>query len=239
MLLPLVRWPQLPVGVQLDLPQEPLLQRMMECDPRQNCPLGMQLLTECSVQFAASDAAAACPRLKPRKGAVLPLAFCALSQEHYAVSEDGALLTNTGQALWRPALCRERVMNSGQSCAEFTVVEEGGDLSETIIGVGRPTLDLSARNAFDTTDFWGMGSETGTLYHNGVGGHPWEGMQYYEEGDVLRLLLDSDADTLTVKKNGTLLGVAATGGLTGDLCWAVASGDGESVRIKAVDPAEF
>ena len=84
-----------------------------------------------------------------------------------------------------------------------------------------------------------MGSETGTLYHNGVGGHPWEGMQYYEEGDVLRLLLDSDAGTLTVKKNGTLLGVAATGGLTGDLCWAVASGDGESVRIKAVDPAEF
>ena len=58
---------------------------------------------------------------------------------------------------------------------------------------------------------------------------------------MLRLLLDSDAGTLTVKKNGTLLGVAVTSGLTGDLCWAV-SCDGEnsdSVRIKAVDPAEF
>ena len=65
-------------------------------------------------------------------------------------------------------------------------------------------------------------------------------MQHYEEGDVLRLPLDSDARTLTIKKNGTLLGVAATGGLTGNLCWAVAcSGDDGSVRIKAVDPAEF
>ena len=55
------------------------------------------------------------------------------------------------------------------------------------------------------------------------------------------MLLDSDAGTLTVKKNGTLLGVAVTNGLTGDLCWVVAMGfaSGSSVRIKALDPAEF
>jgi hypothetical protein len=65
-------------------------------------------------------------------------------------------------------------------------------------------------------------------------------MQPYGTGDVLRLLLDSDAGTLTVKKNGTLLGVAVPSGLTGDLCWAVCCGDtGDSVRIKALDPAEF
>ena len=57
---------------------------------------------------------------------------------------------------------------------------------------------------------------------------------------MLRLLLDSDAGTLTVKKNGTLLGVAVTSGLTGDLCWAVACySSSNSVRIKVVDPAEF
>jgi hypothetical protein len=57
---------------------------------------------------------------------------------------------------------------------------------------------------------------------------------------VLRLLLDSDAGTLTVKKNGTLLGVAVTSGLTGDLCWAVSCREsGNSERIMAVDPAEF
>ena len=58
---------------------------------------------------------------------------------------------------------------------------------------------------------------------------------------MLRLLLDSDAGTLTVKKNGALLGVAVTSGLTGDLCWAVSMSlrRGDSVRIKALDPAEF
>ena len=82
-----------------------------------------------------------------------------------------------------------------------------------------------------------MGS--GYLYHNDNPQH-WQGMQGYDTGDVLRLLLDSDAGTLTVKKNGALLGVAVASGLTGDLCWAVSCfAQGDSVRIKAVDPAEF
>ena len=59
-------------------------------------------------------------------------------------------------------------------------------------------------------------------------------------GDVLRVLLDSDAGTLTVKENGTLLGVMVTQGLTVDICWMVSChAAGSSVRIKAVDPAEF
>ena len=70
------------------------------------------------------------------------------------------------------------------------------------------------------------------------------------------MTLDSDAGTLTVKKNGTLLGAMVASGLTGDICWAVSmwidgvedldsdeeeeEEDGHgSVRIKALDPAEF
>ena len=65
-------------------------------------------------------------------------------------------------------------------------------------------------------------------------------MQDYDAGEVLRLLLDSDAGTLTVKRNGALLGVAVTSGLTSDLCWVVSCWSaGSSVRIKALDPAEF
>ena len=198
----------------------------------------MQLLTEClSAEFAQTDAAVACLWLKRRKGTVLPLAFTAIDQAHYATSEDGALLTvacsNPG---YRPALCRERVMNSGWSCAEVTMVRA----EDTMIGVGRPTLDVNVSDACDTTDFWGMGSALGSLYHNGES-QEWQGMEGYGEGDVLRMLLDSDAGTLTAKKNGTLLGVAVTNGLTGDLCWVVAMGfaSGSSVRIKALDPAEF
>jgi hypothetical protein len=237
LLLPLVRWPLLPVEVRLQLSREALLRRMMLLGET-NCALGMQLLLELTAEFAASDAAAACPRLKRRKGTVLPvspLAFTALSQHHYATSEDGALLTSTNNPLYRAALCGERVMNSGQSCAEITVVQK----DDMMIGVGRPTLDPNAEGACDTAGFWGIWSGSGELVHNGDG-KVWQGQQTFGTGDVLRLLLDSDAGTLTVKKNGTLLGVAVTSGLTGDLCWAVLLGDSDaSVRTKAVDPAEF
>ena len=78
----------------------------------------------------------------------------------------------------------------------------------------------------------------------------------------MRLLLDSDAGTLTVKKNGVLLGVAGehvrlhaslgrvphtgarvcpvTTGLTGGLCWMVSAYQEDiAVRIEAVDPEDF
>ena len=105
-----------------------------------------------------------------------------------------------------------------------------------MIGVARPTLDPNTVTAYNTEFFWGIHSG-----NNDGDGQDWEGMEEYGEGDVLRMLLDSDAGTLTVKKNGTLLGVAVTNGLTGDLCWAVATGfaSGSSVRIKALDPAEY
>jgi hypothetical protein len=234
----LVRWPLLPVEAQLKLSKEPLFHRMVLQGPGDRA-LGMELLLECSAGFAGSDAAAACPRLKQRKGTVPPvppLAFTALSQEHYATSEDGALLTSTADPYDRPALCGERVMNSGQSCAEVTVVRKVGGM---LIGVGRPTLDPDAVNAFVAASFWGVVSSSGKLWHNSDD-QEWQGMQGYDDGDVLRLLLDSDAGTLTVKKNGALLGVAVTSGLTGDLCWAVSSDEaGDSVRIKALDPADF
>ena len=236
-LLPLIRWPLLPLAVRLALSKERLLVCLLRLDDEART-LGMQLLTEClSAEFAQTDAAVACPRLKRRKGAVLPLAWTGLSQDYYSTSEDGALLTSTGYPDDRAALCRERVMNSGQSCAEVTVVQRGH--GHMLIGVGRPTLDVNAADADESADFWAVGSYDGKLYHNG-NAHDWQGQQPYATGDVLRLLLDSDAGTLTVKKNGALLGVAVTSGLTGDLCWAVCyRGSGDSVRIKSVGPADF
>ena len=238
-LLPLIRWPLLPLAVRLALSKEPLLVRLLRLDDEART-LGMQLLTEClSAEFAQTDAAAACPRLNRRKGTVLPLAFTAIDQQFYTTSEDGALLTATDYPQDRPALCRERVMNSGRSCAEVTVVQKEDGM---MIGVARPTLDPNTVTAYNTEFFWGIHSGNGgMLFHNDGDGQDWEGMEEYGEGDVLRMLLDSDAGTLTVKKNGTLLGVAVTNGLTGDLCWAVAMGfaSGSSVRIKALDPAEY
>jgi hypothetical protein len=63
---------------------------------------------------------------------------------------------------------------------------------------------------------------------------PWLSGSYhprFKQGDVVGLLLDCDAGTLTVKKNGRRLGVAATG-LTGEFCWALAMmGVGTKVRV--------
>ena len=111
-------------------------------------------------------------------------------------------------------------------------------------------LDPETENAYKSVDFWGLWDKNGQLFHNGSN-EDWHGMQPYSTGDVLRLLLDSEAGTLTVKKNGALLGVAVTSGLTGDLCWAVAdagsvahasagnNSERGTFRIKALDPAEF
>ena len=55
---------------------------------------------------------------------------------------------------------------------------------------------------------------------------------------MIGLLLDCDAGTLNVKKNGKRLGVAATG-LTGELCWAVLMLRSGKVRIAASDPETF
>ena len=109
-----------------------------------------------------------------------------------------------------------------------------------MIGVARPTLDVNTESAWTTADICGMGSGNGTLFQND-NTRVWQGKQSYDTGDVLRLLLASDAGTLTVKKNGPLLGVAVTEVLMGDLCWAMShcGGAGGSVRIRAVDPAEF
>ena len=58
---------------------------------------------------------------------------------------------------------------------------------------------------------------------------------------MVGLLLDCDADTLTLKKNGVWLGVAKTG----QFCWAAALWDRDDicgrivVRIAAVDAAAF
>jgi hypothetical protein len=53
----------------------------------------------------------------------------------------------------------------------------------------------------------------GTLCHANQR-HEWTGKHGFGAGDVVGLLLDCDVGTLTVKKNGKRLGVAATG-LTG------------------------
>jgi adenosylcobinamide amidohydrolase len=87
--------------------------------------------------------------------------------------------------------------------------------------------------------FWGMFYGDGEISHNDDDDASWGGQKGFGEGDVVGLLLDCDAGTLTVKKNGERLEVAITGGLTRELCSAACMLGGGQVRIAAADPATF
>ena len=66
----------------------------------------------------------------------------------------------------------------------------------------------------------------------------WEGMQAVrEQGDRIGMLLDLDQGSMSVWKNGELLGVMQAEGLSGPLCWAVALGHSARIESAAVPAA--
>ena len=242
-LMPLIRWPLLPVDARLGLPNEPLF-GILGALGGESRKLSFRLMLECGSTDSASRVTKYhTPRFTPRKGTAQPalalLAFTDVDRACYQTQDEGATLLPVGIAGYRAAKCTGHVMNSGKNCAEISFV--GSHSLQVMCGVARPGLDVSRANAWTTEScqFWGYYRNVrGAMYYGG-NAHHWAGQQGYEAEDVLRLLLDSDAGTLTVKKNGVLLGVAVPEGLTGDLCWAVAVHRADGVRIKAVDPANF
>jgi hypothetical protein len=215
-LLPLVRFPMM-AKPGLVMTSEPLVA---------GHPLAFKLYYETSKDFAESAQAAACPRRRPRQGQRLPaqvgaqLAFTRVSAEHYDVSaEGGALLQSKEGCAYRAAVCAGHVMSTGRHAVEFTMVQAETP-NYTFVGLARPDIGVQKVGAYKRDKFWGVYANGGALYHAGRC-DGWAGQQGFEKGDVVGLLLDCDAGTLAVKKNGARLGVAATG-RTGELCGAVA-----------------
>jgi hypothetical protein len=234
-LLPLVRFPMMADGATA-INAEPLV-------VAQQPTLAYQLMFETHPSFRQSAQAATCPRLVPRKGQrLLELTFTRVNAAAYDVSaEGGALLKARPDANNHAAICAGHVMKAGRHAAEFTVVKASG-IYLVNLGVARPGVNVNSSVNFWREEFWGL-SEDGRLVHNG-NLHEWEGQQPFKQGDVVGLLLDCDAGTLTVKKNGARLGVARTG-LTGEFCWAATLWSGRSagsaahVRIAAAQAARF
>ena len=147
----------------------------------------------------------------------------------------------------RAAVCAGFVMSAGRHAAQFTIVTQPVCEHENLmLGLARSGVDVEwyletmvyNRAPPDQCFFWGVGGNKGHHWHGGAT-MPWQGQQGFKQGDVVGLLLDCDAGTLTVKKNGKRLGVAKTG-LTGEFCWAVAlTGAVGAVRIAAADAAAF
>jgi hypothetical protein len=135
------------------------------------------------------------------------------------------------------AVCSAHVMSEGQHAAEYSVVDDEWGVT---LGVARPGVDVNGGVGYGTA--LGICSADGNLDNEGGKHEYWEGHQWFGAGQVLGLLLDCDAGTLTVKLDGVRLGVAATR-LDGEWCWAAKFANGGNpepkVRIAAADPATF
>ena len=154
----------------------------------------------------------------------LPLAF-GWSHPTITLSEDGALATKgAGDGMFRSAANRV-VMRSGRHSAQFTVVA-GRNM---FFGVVRPwgVPGVAVANIMKGHCFY----YTAGTRHPGT--HAWEGMQDAKgQGDRIGMLLDLDQGSMSVWKNGELLGVMQADGLSGPLCWAVELYQG-SARIES------
>ena len=165
----------------------------------------------------------------------LPLAFGRhAAHADIKLTENGALATVDSASagynmtsFLRSAASRV-VMRSGRHFVQFTVV--AGD--DVLFGVIRPGWDVEGgQHAF---------CKDGHCFYDTFDGrrlpgtHAWEGMQHTrEEGDRIGMLLDLDQGSMSVWKNGELLGVMQAEGLSGPLCWAVELYQGHSARIES------
>jgi hypothetical protein len=116
---------------------------------------------------------------------------------------------------------RERRMKAGVHAAEFYInnASAEGNTRYCRIGVVRSTFDTRANcSASRTADGWGWSrAGKGQIYHDGFPYHPGDHsvsqswIAGWQTGDRLTLRLDVDSGDLIASKNGTRLGVLATG----------------------------
>ena len=161
----------------------------------------------------------------------LPLAFGRAHAE-ITLSENGALATKNANGGTVRTAASKAVMRSGRHSAQFTVME-GGYL---FFGVIRPGEDVEGGQHLFRKD--------GHCFYDTFDGVRWPGWEGWEgrhgarkRGDRIGMLLDLDQGSMSVWKNGELLGVMQAEGLSGPLCWAVALGHSARIESAAVPAA--
>jgi hypothetical protein len=114
-----------------------------------------------------------------------------------------------------PAVCGRVAMRSGRHYVEMASLQ-GRTAMYGVVGVN---FDATYRMpAWKSQHGWMFGCYDGSLYH-ACTYRDWPGMQRTRVGDVVGLLLDLTAGSLTVYVNGTRLGLMVESGLRGPLYW--------------------
>ena len=178
-----------------------------------------------------------------------PLAFTRAATGYITLEHGGAQMVVSSEGFdaeddgWRTAAACAVPMRAGLHFAQFTIVKWSGDY----LYLGLVRADWDVEGGTDAEDVPGHCLYCTHDGHRRPGELDWEGMQGCDEGDQIGMLVDIDAGTLTVYKNGVQLGVmdpspgAPEGwrGLPADYdagacyCWAVSAHTEEDcVRIE-------
>ena len=108
--------------------------------------------------------------------------------------------------------------------AAFTVLRKGS--WALYLGLARESADVEREESCKSTEFWGIGSGSGALFHAGRS-QAWRGAVSFGCGDTLEMMLDCSVGALHVKKNGARLGSiterAWRWGRDSELRWALAA----------------
>jgi hypothetical protein len=173
-------------------------------------PLKFNMISEVLPEFASSADAVACPRLRPRNGQqlrgitpqALALSFTRWSATCYEVSGGDAttLRSKAADVDDHTTVCVGHVMTGGRHAAKFTVGEVFN--IHMLLELARPRIDVDVHRAWHIDEFVGMHDGDGTVYTEDHV-YNWDEQDRFDKGDVVGLLLECDAGTLTVKKNGT------------------------------------
>lgn len=154
------------------------------------------------------------------------------------LSERGSLVLHPGSFVRCAAVAAQpsAVMHTGERhYVEYHI--ERYQAGRMVLGVAKGAFDPRVGGWATASDQgWGFSARTGSLSHQGKRLAWASGRQeILAEGDVLGLMLDLQAGSLTAFKNGVNLGVMVSSGLTGPLCWiAELAHGGDSVRILPV-----
>ena len=164
----------------------------------------------------------------------------------FSRAQQGLIMLNRGAHVRHPgwscnraifrssAIAADSPMTSGRHAVQFTLERyQGGRM---VLGVVDPSFDPSSGWATATEKGWGYSARTGFLSHSGKRLEWATGQrQPLAEGDVLGLVLDLDAGSLTACRNGVRLGELVNCGLSGPMCWAADLCDGgDAVRMLPV-----
>jgi hypothetical protein len=231
-LAPLIRFPLLSTATQLSLGSSPLIAAMQE--DASAVRLVPDLLLECLPAFKESAAAAACPRLKPRRGALGATDFtwdphCLATCAHARLADGNRRLQGTGDSLFRPMLGTAEFSSGRHS---WTV--RGTRWSYAMVGIALREVNRGLPVGANKATSRVFGRLQGLLltvitHQKSVSG--------LTDDSVLTLTLDCDAGTFAVAVDGVdKPELTFTEGIAGKT-WFPVAGINDSASSVTIIPA--